>query len=76
MGKTVAASLRMTFPILDGKEVCRVEIPGGVEEAFLQVVDKNGNKRDAFYVRSGNKAEEIPAGKEQTKYVRERWKNR
>ena len=73
LGKTVAASLRMTFPVLDGKEVARVDVPAGHDAAFLQVTDKNGNKRDAFYVRSGNKAEEIPSGKEQMKYARQRW---
>lgn len=74
LGKTVAASLRVTFVGLDSKEVCRVDIPAGDQEAFVQVPDKSGQKRNAFYVRSGNKAEELPSGLEQTKYMRKRWK--
>lgn len=74
LGKTVAASLKVTFVGLDSKEICRVDIPAGDQEAFVQVTDKSGQKRHALYVRSGNKAEEIPGGPEQTKYVRKRWK--
>ncbi|MFC3859220.1 helix-turn-helix domain-containing protein [Deinococcus antarcticus] len=74
LGKTVAASLKVTFGGLDSKEICRVDIPAGDQEAFVQVTDRSGQKRHALYVRSGNKAEEIPGGPEQTKYVRKRWK--
>lgn len=74
LGKTVAASLKVTFVGLDSKGICWVDIPAGDQEAFVQVTDKSGQKRNVFFVRSGNKAEEIPSGPEQTKYVRKRWK--
>ncbi|WP_415791733.1 helix-turn-helix domain-containing protein [Deinococcus saxicola] len=75
LGETVATSLKVTFAGLDGKEVCRVDVPAGDQEAFVQVVDKNsGQKRHAFYIRSGNKAQAIPGGPEQQKYIRGRWR--
>ena len=75
LGETVATSLKVTFAGLDGKEVCRVDVPAGDQEAFVQVVDKrSGQKRHAFYVRSGNKAQAIPGGPEQQKYIRGRWR--
>ncbi|WP_162178629.1 helix-turn-helix domain-containing protein [Deinococcus marmoris] len=73
LGQTVAAALAVSFPTLDGLEICRVEIPAGAEETFVLVTDRGGQKREALYVRMGNKAEEIPGGREMTKYVRTRW---
>ncbi|OLV17560.1 hypothetical protein BOO71_0008200 [Deinococcus marmoris] len=73
LGQTVAAALAVSFPALDGHEICRVEIPAGTEETFVSVTEKNGQKREALYVRMGNKAEEILSGRDQLKYVRSRW---
>ncbi len=64
---TVAAALGVSFPALGGLEICRVEIPAGAEKTFVSVTDRGGQKSEALYVRMGNKAEEIPGGREITR---------
>ncbi|MGM9322239.1 RNA-binding domain-containing protein, partial [Deinococcus aquaticus] len=73
LGHPTAAKLNVTFPALDGQVICRVDVPQGDEEAFLEVADKGGQKRHAFYIRVGNKVEELPAGPKQTGYIKKRW---
>lgn len=57
-----AAGLRVTFGTLDGQDVCRVKVPAG------------GQKRHAFYLRMGNKAEELASVPELSRYIRGRWR--
>jgi Putative DNA-binding domain len=74
LGATVAASIEVSFGQLGGHDLCRVQVPAGNQEAYVQLTDKNsGQKHHALYIRSGNKAEEVPSGPELSKYTRGRW---
>ena len=75
LGASTEASLGVSFGLLDGHDICRVDVPAGTAEAWVQVADKGGQKRHAFYLRSGNKAEELPSGPELSKYTKGRWKS-
>ena len=73
LGAAAAAGLNVSFGVLDGHELCRVDIPKGASETYVQVADKSGQMRNVFYLRQGNKAEEVPSGPELSKYTRGRW---
>ena len=60
--------------MLDGLNVRRVLIPAADETVFVSVADKGGQKRNVFYLRTGNKAEELPNGPELFRYSKARWK--
>ena len=53
-------SVKITFPDIEGIEICRVDIEQGNEPVYLNIADKHGNKQAKFYVRSGNSSQEVP----------------
>ena len=67
-------AINIRFALLGGHDICRVHVPAGTAEAGVQVAEKSGQKRHAFYLRSGNKAEELPSGPELSKYIKGRWR--
>lgn len=67
-----ASNIHVTFPKLEGKHICEVEIRRGTEPLYLDVADKHGKKERKFYVRSGNSSK--PQDVEQAaKYVSQRF---
>jgi hypothetical protein len=72
-GVEFAATLTITFPVLDDKEICVVTIPRGKKPLFT-TVDDNGIKSDKFYLRSGNSSPELSL-REVPPYVRTRFEN-
>ncbi|MDE0155513.1 MAG: hypothetical protein OXS28_07935 [Gammaproteobacteria bacterium] len=62
----------MNFPEIDGYEICRIDIPRGKNPVYLGVKDKNGQKQEKFYVRSGNSSQEVPLT-EIHDYIRQRF---
>lgn len=74
-GKEFAASqLAITFPIVENKEFCQIEIQRGKSPKYLKVPTKNGPKVEKFYVRSGNSSPELSI-EEAAKYINERFKS-
>jgi len=72
-GVTFATSnLTVTFPQIEGKEICQIKIKKGLEPQYLEIRDKNGVKAEKFYVRSGNSSTEIPLS-ELSKYISSRF---
>jgi hypothetical protein len=66
-------NLKVTFPILDGKEICRIDVDAGTEPVFLEIMDEHGQKSEKFYVRSGNTSQPLEKGSEITEYIRKRF---
>lgn len=54
------AGLKVSFPVVDEKEICMVEINAGRKPLYTEVIDKNGAKSKKFFVRRGNSSHEIP----------------
>lgn len=54
-----ATNLQVSFESYDDKEVCKVEVQKGIKPLYLQVIDKNGQKQDKFYIRDGNSSKEL-----------------
>ena len=59
-GNFAASNLNISFPVSQDKEVCLIDIKRSLQPRYLEVKDKNGQKTDKFYVRSGNSSIELP----------------
>ena len=53
------SNITITFPTIDEIEICMVEITPSNQPIYLEVRDRNGNKSKKFYVRSGNRTQEL-----------------
>lgn len=67
-----ATKLKLAFPEVDEKEICRVEILPANKPIYIKLADKGGAAQDRFYVRNGNSSREI-TGDEAITYIRERF---
>lgn len=67
-----ATYVMISFPIVENKEICRIEIQPSMEPQYVSVVDKNGHKSDKFYVRNGNSSSDLPV-QEMAKYIKKRF---
>lgn len=56
----VTTNVRITFPALDGLEVCQVDVSPAKASVIVTMKDKNGVAVQKFYARSGNSSQEIP----------------
>ena len=65
-------NLTITFPVIDETEFCLVEIKSSLNPAYTMVTDKNGQKSEKFYVRSGNSSPEMPLS-EIASYIQSRF---
>lgn len=73
-GTTFATSnVSISFPIIDDKEICRIDIKRGRQPQYIEAtVGKGGDKVKKFYVRGGNSSVEIGLT-EIANYVRNRF---
>jgi uncharacterized protein with ParB-like and HNH nuclease domain len=67
-----ANNLSINFPVLDEMEICVVDVKPGLKPVYTKVSDKNGQKMDKFYIRSGNSSPELPIT-EITSYINSRF---
>lgn len=65
--------LSINFPEAKGSLICTIEIEKSSEPVYLSVTDKNGNKAEKFYIRSGNSSQEIRSLKEINIYISQRF---
>lgn len=52
--------VKVSFPNVQEKEICMVEVLPGLKPFYTQAIDKNGTKTQKFYVRRGNSSKELP----------------
>ncbi len=69
----ITQNIAIEFPVIEGKEFCALQIEKGTEPVYITTTDKNGNKTERFYVRSGNSSQEIQSLKEITEYISKRF---
>lgn len=65
-------NLEVSFPVIDDTEICHVEIKPSLKPIYTIVTDKNGQKQEKFYVRSGNSSPEMPLS-EVSAYIQSRF---
>lgn len=68
------SNIKVTFPQVEEKEICMVEIKAGIKPVYTTVTDRNGARSQKFYVRSGNSSQEIGL-MEISDYVKRRFEN-
>jgi len=71
--KYVTENIRIRFLKHKKKEVCLVEVFKAGEPVFIETKDKNGNKNEKFYVRSGNSSHELNSLKDINDYIGKRF---
>ncbi len=71
--KYVTENVRIEFAKHKEKTVCKVNVFRAGEPVFVEVKDKNGNKSEKFYVRSGNSSHEIDSLKDINDYISNRF---
>jgi hypothetical protein len=54
-----ASKVRVSFHIVNDLDVCKVEIMRAVKPVIIQTTDRNGQRVDKFYVRTGNSSREL-----------------
>jgi len=69
----ITENIRIMFLKTKEKEVCKVEVFKAAEPAFIETKDKNGNKTEKFYVRSGNSSHELKSLKDINDYIKGRF---
>lgn len=67
-----ATKLKLAFPEVDEKEICRVEILPANKPVYIKLADKGGAAQDRFYVRNGNSSREM-TGDQAITYIKERF---
>jgi Putative DNA-binding domain len=55
----VLTNFQISFPIVDSVEICHVQVKKGNKPILLMQPDKQGQKKEKFYVRSGNQSKEV-----------------
>jgi hypothetical protein len=68
----VSSNLKIHFPVVDQKIICRIDVKAGQEPVFVEIT-KNNQKSERFYLRSGNTSMEIKSLTEINKYTRQRF---
>jgi hypothetical protein len=68
VGDSFLRYMRVSFPIIDGVEVCRVKVYPSSEPVFIK---ENGLEH--FFVRTGNNSRPFSLS-DTTRYVMERWR--
>jgi predicted HTH transcriptional regulator len=65
-------NLMVSFPVVDETEICLVEVKPSLKPVYTQATDKNGQRHEKFYVRSGNSSPEMPLS-EISSYIQSRF---
>jgi len=66
-------NLKISFPEIRKKEICRIKVTKGLKPLYLTISDKNGQKLEKFYVRSGNSSQDIKNPSEITEFIKKRF---
>ena len=67
-----ATKVEVSFPEVLGIEICRVNISPSNSPTFIEVPNKDGQKSEKFFVRSGNSSQEL-SGNEAHLYIDDRF---
>jgi len=73
-GKVFASTgIAVQFHELHNMDICQITIKKGGSPLYLEVQDKNGQKQEKFYLRSGNSSQELSPS-EIGEYVKRRFR--
>jgi uncharacterized protein with ParB-like and HNH nuclease domain len=69
-----STKIKISFPLVEDKEICLVEVKQGDKPLFTEVTNKYGITSEHFYLRSGNSSPALLPS-EQAQYIRTRFNN-
>jgi predicted HTH transcriptional regulator len=72
-GIAFVTKVQVRFHELHGEDVCQIDVEPAREPVVLVTKDKNGQKVEKIYVRSGNASQELPLS-EVNDYIRDRFR--
>jgi hypothetical protein len=67
-----ATKLKLSFPMVEEAEICRVDIAPANRAMYLKASEKGSPPQERFYVRNGNSSREM-TGAEALSYINERF---
>ena len=70
----VTSKVQISFPNIDGEEICQIDIEPAKQPVVVKLKDKNEQATERFYVRSGNLSREVPLSEMNT-YLKERFRD-
>lgn len=68
----VSQRISVRFHRIDENDICQLEIQAAKEPLIVATTDKNGQKNEKLYVRSGNSSQEIPLS-QMNAYIKDRF---
>lgn len=68
-----AAFVDIRFHEINGEDICEIEVRKGKKPLFMPHSDKNGNKTEKFYHRTGNQSLPIDKPSEIASYIADRF---
>ena len=68
-------NITIAFPEVEGRAICLVTVMRGSRPVYTSITDKNGQKVEKFYVRSGNSSRELEKPSDVVAYVNDRFKD-
>jgi hypothetical protein len=68
----VTTRVQIRFHEIHGQDVCQIDVEPATKPVIIVTKDKNGQKLEKFYVRSGNASHEMPMS-EMSAYLKERF---
>jgi uncharacterized protein with ParB-like and HNH nuclease domain len=67
-----ASHIKTSFPKINDKEICKIDIIKSKKPMFLELADNNGHKQQKFYVRTGNSSQDLNMS-EVSEYIKTRF---
>ena len=64
-----AKNIEISFPLIHDKEICCIRIIPGSEPLYTMMTSKNGEKKEQFFIRSGNSSRRVQSIKEISNYI-------
>jgi uncharacterized protein with ParB-like and HNH nuclease domain len=65
-----ANNLVINFLKIDDTEICVIEIAKGIDPLYTKMTDSNGQKKEKFFIRSGNSSPELSSLSEINSYIK------
>jgi hypothetical protein len=76
-GNAMAPFFEVSFGLVDGKDVCRVNVKPGPEPVYIttKALNPGGQPQECFFIRTGNSTNKLDRPSEIAKYLSQRWQN-
>lgn len=67
-------NIKINFVMIDNKEICMIDITPWDKPLYIEMVDKNWQKKKKFFARSGNSSQEFDDVEDMNNYINKKFK--